>query len=67
MKKNTMNTTYWQFFNSGTGYKFDPEKLVQTINGERMKNGELHKNIVKEWNSPDVYLLNEHGEIIDVD
>jgi hypothetical protein len=65
MKKTVIKNTYWQFFNSGTAYKFDPEKFVQSVDGIRMTNGELHKNLVKEWNSPDVYLLNEQGELVE--
>jgi len=65
MQKPILRKTYWQFFNSGTRYQLDPHKLVQTVDGNRMTNGEVHKNLVKEWNRPDVYLVNEQGELVE--
>ena len=64
MQKLVLRKTYWQFFNSGTRYQLDPEKPVQTVGGQRMLNGDVHRALVREWNRPDVYLLNEQGELV---
>lgn len=61
-----LKQTYWQFFNSGTAYRFNPNKKAQRVDGSQSTLGEIHKELVREWNSPDIYMLNEHGEVIEV-
>jgi hypothetical protein len=61
-----LKKTYWQFFNSGTGYRFDPNKKAQKLDGSQSTLAAIHKDLVREWNRPDVYILNDHGELVEV-
>lgn len=62
--KNTvyLRKNYWNFFNKGRRYQFDPNKRTVDIDNNPTNFGEVHRDIVKSANSADIFLLNELGE-----
>ena len=58
----SLRKTYWNFFNSGCRFQFDPNKRTVDVNNNPTTLAEVHRDLVKSANSPDVFLLNELGE-----
>lgn len=56
---------YWNYFNNGRRYQFDPNKRTIDIKNNQTTLGEVHRSLVQWANSPKVFILNEHGEIVE--
>lgn len=58
----------YAFFNSGSVYFFEPYKTVYDIRFENSRQTALdfHIKLVKERNDPSVYILDNHGNVVDV-
>lgn len=56
------------FFNSGSVYFFKPFKPIYDIRNDGVKQNalEFHKDIVKERNDPSVFILDNHGKLVEV-
>jgi hypothetical protein len=55
----------YSFYNSGTFYFFKPNRPAFDVREQkRMTALEFHTKLVKEANRPDVFICNEHGQII---
>lgn len=55
----------YAFFSGGTAYFFDPNKNAN-LNGRLVTSLDFHISEVKFRNSPDVYILNDTGEVLKV-
>jgi len=55
----------YTYFSDGTGYHFEPTKMVNHEN-ERINLLELHKREVKFRSSPTVYIVDDTGHILSV-
>ena len=55
---------YWNFFNNGRRFQFDPNKRTVDLKNTTTTMGDVHRDIVRRANSPAIFLLNENGESI---
>lgn len=58
----SLRKIYWNFFNNGRRFQFDPNKRTVDIKNNPTTLGDVHRDLVRYANSPAVYLLNEIGE-----
>lgn len=55
----------YTFHNSGTVTSFTPDKLTKDNAGNRVTTLELHKELVREANRRDVYIMDHKGRDVD--
>ena len=63
-KTMTLRKIYWNFFNNGRRFQFDPNKRTVDIKINPMTMGDVHRDLVRSAKSPSVFLLNEVGELV---
>ena len=63
MERKFKKAKRYTFFNNGTGYEFKPEKNA-SHNGELSNLLEIHKDLVRFYNDPSVFILDDAGNVL---
>ncbi len=55
----------YTFHNRGSVTSFTPDKLTKDNAGNRISTIDLHKELVRDANRPDVYIMDQKGRDVD--